>query len=102
MFQRGMFALVDIVQSDSLAFILGYGESQAIRAPLCRHFGASTGVAHIAEIFEFDLRWRYGGCAGVARPAETGAQRQAARERPANHKGLFFGKEKRARHDSPS
>jgi hypothetical protein len=98
---RSMRSLVNIVQSDCIAFILAYGKAQTICAAFGWHPGASAGVAQIAEIFEFDLRGRNGFRTGAARPTEAGAQRQTARERPANQKSLFFGKEKRTRHDSP-
>jgi hypothetical protein len=100
MLHWSMIALVDIMQSNPLAFVLGDSESQAVRAPLSRHSGASMGVSQITEVFEFDLCWGNGFCSGTARPTETGTQRQTARERPADHEGLFLGEEKRACHDN--
>ncbi len=100
-FYRSMLAFVDIVQRDFIAFVVAYSKAQAVRAAFHWHPGAPAGVTQVAEVFEFDIRWHNGVRAGAARSAETGAQRQTARKRPANQKSLFFGKEKRTRHGSP-
>jgi hypothetical protein len=96
-----MPALVNILQHDLIAFVIAHGKAQTVCAAFRWHPGTAAGVAQIAEVFEFDLRRHNGLRACMARSAEAGAQGQTARERPANQKGLFFGKEKRTRHGSP-